>query len=99
MVRAYRCLIEHGQVGQAYNVGSGRNLSTGQILAEFFRQLGHQRPVEQTRPGSKQEPVADIAKIETAVGWRPELDWQQTVKVTLNYWQQRTGQRVNGEIG
>ena len=88
MVRAYRLLGEHGAAGEVYNVGSGISRRTGDIFEQLYRLAGSSRAIEETRPGSKQDHIADIDRLVGLTGWRPEISLQQTVADTLDYWRQ-----------
>ena len=89
VVRAYRLLAEKGRSGEVYNVGSGVPRSSGAIL-EILRNLAAPgRPIEQTRPGFKQDPIADVTRLVRATGWRPVVPIERTVRDTLAYWQRR----------
>lgn len=83
VVRAYRLLIERGTAGEVYNVGSGQNVNSGQILDTLQRLAGTSRDVRQSRPGEKQEPVAEITRLQSATGWHPEIPLEATLADTL----------------
>ncbi len=85
-VRAYRSLIERGETGQTYNVGSGIARRSGEIF-DLMRQLHDpQRRVVELAPGRRQNPIADISRITGRTNWRPEIPLEKTVQDTLLYW-------------
>jgi len=86
VVRAYRLLAEHGARGQVYNVGSGVNRRTGEILELLQRLAGSDRPVLQRRPGFRQEPVADVTRVARTTGWHTSTALAKTVADTLAWW-------------
>lgn len=91
VVRAYRLLAEKGESGQVYNVGSGRNLRTGDVL-EMLRTLADphsRRLIVETRPGTTQGPVADTRKLVECTGWQAAIPLDETVADTLAYWRGR----------
>lgn len=89
VVRAYRLLVEAGVPGQVYNVGSGVECTSGQVL-EVLRALADpQRPIVELRPGFKQEPIADITRLTADTGWRPQIALEQTVADTWAWWRGR----------
>lgn len=94
-VRAYRLLAEHGARGSTYNLGSGIRRRSGDVLAELQRVAGTSRRVVETRPGVKRGPIADLARLHAATGWRGEIPWEQTLRDTLEYWRRR----VPGAVG
>ncbi|GAB6164322.1 GDP-mannose 4,6-dehydratase [Thermostilla marina] len=63
VVRAYRLLIERGEAGGVYNVGSGIVRTSGEVF-ELLRQMADPtRGVRETQPGKKVDPVADVTKL------------------------------------
>jgi GDP-4-dehydro-6-deoxy-D-mannose reductase len=89
VVRAYRLLAERGRRGEIYNVGSGVPRSSGDVL-DILRELAApDRPIDETQPGFKQDPIADITRLVRATGWRPLVSIDQTVADTLAYWRRR----------
>jgi GDP-4-dehydro-6-deoxy-D-mannose reductase len=90
VVRAYRLVIEHGQRGETYNVGSGINRRSGDILDLLCALAGQaHRPTVELRPGLIQGPIADISRVAAVTGWRPEIPLEKTVMDTLEWWQGR----------
>ena len=89
VVRAYRLLAEHAAAGEVYNVGSGVSRRTGDIFELLYRLAGSNRTIEETRPGSKQDPIAGIDRLVELTGWRPEISLEQTVADTLGYWREQ----------
>jgi GDP-4-dehydro-6-deoxy-D-mannose reductase len=87
VVRAYRLLAVAGERGAAYNVGSGQSRRSGEILELLRRTAGAQRAVVETRPGRKQDPIADITRLVRRTGWQPRVPLEQTVADTLAWWQ------------
>jgi len=86
VVRAYRLLMEYGERGEVYNVGSGMGRSSGQLLDILRRLADPDRPVVELRPGFKQDPIADTTRLVDCTGWRAEIPVEQTVADTLAYW-------------
>ena len=89
VVRAYRLLVEHGESGGIYNVGTGQSRRSGDILAQLLHIADCRRPVIETRPGPRQEPIADLTRLVACTGWQPTIPLEQTISDTLTYWQQR----------
>lgn len=90
VVRAYRLLIEHGGRGEVYNLGSGTSRSGREIL-EVLRRLSRvpwdfESDPARVRPNEAYEIVADATPLRVATGWRPEIDFETTLRETLDYW-------------
>ena len=88
VVRAYRLVMERGQPGSVYNVGSGRPIRSGEVLELLRRLAGPERPIHETRPGPKQDPIADTTRLRQQTGWQPQVPLEQTVADTWTYWRE-----------
>jgi len=87
VVRAYHLLAEKGRTGEAYNMGSGQNRSSGEIF-DCLRSLADpKRGMTEVRPALKQEPIADISKLR-ALGWEPQIPLEKTLADTLQWWRE-----------
>jgi GDP-4-dehydro-6-deoxy-D-mannose reductase len=95
VIRAYRLLIEHGDTGVAYNIGSGRPRRTGDVLSLLETLAGGNREIIELRPGVRHDPVADITRITAATGWHPEILMEKTVADTWAYWRRRAEREGN----
>ncbi len=80
LVRAYEAAIQSPDriAGQAFNVGGGPKhvLSLLDLIAMLEKRLGKKIPLkwEDWRPGDQRAYVSDIRKLETELGWKPEID-------------------------
>jgi GDP-4-dehydro-6-deoxy-D-mannose reductase len=97
VVRAYRLLAERADPG-IYNVGSGRAVSIGELVAllsELFEvEIDHVVDDELLRKGEVSEIRASIARLTDATGWAPEIPLERTLADTVAWWEQelaRTG--------
>jgi GDP-4-dehydro-6-deoxy-D-mannose reductase len=93
VVRGYRLLIERGQPGDVYNLGSGVPRSIQSIL-DGLLELTSARPVVETDPSMirpLEMPVmyADCTKIKAATGWQAEIPFDQTLCDVLSDWRAR----------
>lgn len=90
VVRAYRMLLEYGEPGELYNVGSGCAVSIQSILDMILSMAVCDIEVRVDR--SRFRPVdipiieADISKLSAATGWKPETSLVDTVSETLDWW-------------
>ncbi len=88
--QALLALAQRGQPGQAYNVGSGRAYSIGQILDIL---LGYANMAIQVcedparlRPSDIPLLVANVSHLYEHTGWAPAIDMEYALAQTLNYW-------------
>jgi len=89
VVRAYRLLVELGTSGEVYNVGSGVNRSSGQVLNILRALADPQRTIIELRPGFRQEAIADVTRLVRSTGWQPAIRIEQTVADTLAWWREQ----------
>jgi GDP-4-dehydro-6-deoxy-D-mannose reductase len=89
VVRAYRLLARRGQSGEVYNVGTGKSLRSGDLLEELLEIAKVERTVIETRPGFRQERIADPMRLVACTGWQPEFPIRQTIFDTLAWWREK----------
>ena len=93
VARALWMLLEHGQPGQVYNLGSGQAIRIGDIVT-LVREQGRvpiEVEVDPTRLRPIDEPIllGDTRKLRVATGWEPRIDMISIVAELLEYWRTR----------
>ena len=93
-VRAYQLILDRGADGRAYNVCSGRAIQIGALLDML---LAHARVpitirVDPARYRASDVPLllGDPSRLQTELGWRPEIPLDQTLEDLLSYWRTRS---------
>ena len=88
-VRAYALLLEHGQAGEVYNVGTGATRRIRDLLDVL---LGLARvsirvatDSGRLRPNDLPELVCDPSRLRAATGWEPRIAMEETLRDLLNY--------------
>ncbi len=88
-VRAYAMLIESGQAGEVYNIGSGESRRVGELLDIL---LGLARvPIQvetdasRLRPNDLPDLVCDARRLRSATGWQPRISIEQSLRDLLDY--------------
>lgn len=90
VVRAYSLLIQKGQSGETYNVGSGKAISIEEILQTILSYAKVKISVEVDK--AKFRPIdvpiveADITKLRECTGWNRHIPLEKTIQDTLEYW-------------
>ncbi len=100
IVRGYWTLLERGEPGEVYNLASGRAWAIQEIL-DYLLGLSSVRPIlvkldpARLRPSDVPVLVGDATKARQAVGWVPQIPFEQTLADLMAYWRQRvvTGSR------
>jgi len=95
IARAILALAERARGYEAFNVGSGKAFSVAEILELLREKLG--RPItaevdaSRLRPVDRELLVADISKIQSAVGWAPRFGLSEALDEMLAYYDVRRG--------
>jgi len=92
VVKSYIVLLEKGQSGEVYNIGSGVGRSMQEML-NMLRQLSTAKidivaDPAKVRPLDVPLVVADIRKIQK-LGWSPEIPIQETLRRILEEWRMK----------
>jgi GDP-4-dehydro-6-deoxy-D-mannose reductase len=94
IVRGYWLLLERGEPGEVYNLCSGRSWAIQEILDFLLRQtsvsgIAVKEDPARLRPSDVPNLCGDASKMRTALGWKPEIPFEQTLLDTLVYWRRR----------
>lgn len=89
VVRAYVLLMEKGESGEVYNIGSGMPVSM-QHIVDLLRGLSEkevQTEVDQSRLRPADIPImhADASKIRS-LGWQPQSSLETALERVVRYW-------------
>ena len=93
IVRAYRLLVETGEAGEIYNVGSGKAYSIRELLDVLLEMS--KRKINVCVDPDKMRPIdlplieSDIHKLSACTGYQPQYDIRQTLCDTLEYWRSK----------
>ena len=90
VVRAYALLVQKGEPGETYNVGSGHAISIQKMLDMIIAKSDKEIKIEvdpnKLRPVDVPIIEADIDKLCKQTGWKQTISLEQTIEETLNYW-------------
>ena len=73
------------QIGQIYNVGSGATVSVNRLV----ELLGGEKVHIPKRPGEPGSTFADISKIQSELGWEPQVPIEEgiaEIQKNIDYW-------------
>jgi len=94
IVRGYWQVLEGGEPGEVYNLCSGRAWAIQDIL-DFLRGespgpgIAVREDPGRLRPSDVPVLIGDAGKIEAALGWKPSIPFEQTLRDLLSYWRAR----------
>jgi len=94
MVRAYWLAVKKCQVGEVYNVCSGKGFSFQEMLDKLlsFAKVKAIKLIKDPRgirPTDGGKIIGDNSKFQKATGWQVEIDFlNQTLLEMLNYWRE-----------
>jgi GDP-4-dehydro-6-deoxy-D-mannose reductase len=90
MVLAYIGIMQKGEPGQAYNIGSGQSVRIEDVLHLLLSIASVKIEIvedqEKIRKGDAPEIICDRRKISSLTGWKPEIPLLTTLTDTLDYW-------------
>ena len=93
VVRAYWLILNAGEAGAVYNIGSGRAVSIQTILDIFLQLARVPVAVEPDphlmRPTEIPRIVCDPSRLQRMTGWEPQIPFTQTLNDILEDWRQR----------
>jgi len=81
---AFEALLDRGEGGQAYNVGSGTDVSIREVIESVFRLAGFSVPLETDPSRFRRADVpcvrADVTKISASTGWRARISLDESLQ-------------------
>lgn len=97
VMRAYALLVEHGQPGQAYNVGTGQAHSIKYLLDVLLgcttATVHIEQDPERLRPSDVPIIYADNSKLRAQTGWQPIYKFEDSLRRVLDYWREDVKKR------
>ncbi len=90
VVKAYKLLMEKGEFGEVYNIGSGVSYAISEIL-EMLLSFSNEKIEVQAdeslmRKSEQKELRCDFSKIKNDVGWEPSISIEKSLRDALDYW-------------
>ncbi len=96
--RAIDLVMREGRVGEIYNIGGNNERTNLEITEEILKVLG--KPVDliefvQDRPGHDRRYAVDSDKIQRELGWKPEYDFSEGLRKTVEWYSNNRDWWVN----
>ncbi len=90
VVKAYYLLLKEGKSGEVYNICSGRGILLKDIIQKMSDVLGIKTVIEVNpsliRPNENKKVTGSYQKINTDLGWKPELSLEDSIRDLIAYW-------------
>jgi dTDP-glucose 4,6-dehydratase len=87
--RAIELVLERGELGETYNVGSGVEKSISEIADAVLEHIGKPeslKTIVPDRPGHDRRYLLDSTKIREQLGWRDEIAWEDGIAQTVAWY-------------
>jgi dTDP-glucose 4,6-dehydratase len=87
--RAIELVLQHGLVGETYNVGSGIEASIEEIADAVLEATGKPQTLKEIvpdRPGHDRRYLLDSTKIRSTLGWEPTVPFAQGLADTVAWY-------------
>lgn len=89
IVCAYLLAVEKGQVGEVYNIGSGKPVKIADILNKLISlskvEIKIRRDKKLFRPSEIEKIYCDFSKFRKQTGWEPQIPIAKTLSDTIEY--------------
>ncbi|WP_283152331.1 NAD-dependent epimerase/dehydratase family protein [Guptibacillus hwajinpoensis] len=83
-VRAYQMVLEYGEVGIAYEIGSGYYRTLEEVIAEFQKLTPY--PINASYLERKKEQVSLNSSIKmNKLGWKPNISFEKSLRDLMEY--------------
>jgi len=86
-------VLERGRIGEVYNIGGSHveeNLSMAQRLLRITGKPGSLLRYVADRPGHDRRYALDSTKIQTELGWKPEISLEDGIRGTVQWYKDNT---------
>jgi dTDP-glucose 4,6-dehydratase len=92
--RAIDLVLHSDRVGETYNVGSGVEASIEDIADKVLELTGKPKSLKTIvpdRPGHDRRYLLDSSKLRRDLGWVPEIDWDDGLRETVEWYAENRG--------
>jgi len=89
--RAVEKVLEHGKIGEVYNIGAEREMQNIEIVKLILDKLGKTEELIQyvkDRPGHDRRYAIDASKIKNELGWEPKYTFEEAMSNTVDWYLQ-----------
>jgi GDP-4-dehydro-6-deoxy-D-mannose reductase len=102
VVRAYVMLIDRGESGQVYNVGSGQSYAIQEVLDTLLAmgrvEIEVQQDPQRMRPSDVPESVCDPTRLFEQTGWQTTIPFKTSLEDILEYWRGEVQEQLSARV-
>ena len=87
--KAIDMILQHGMIGEVYNIGGHNEMRNIDIVKLICRELGKPESLIQyvaNRKGHDLRYAIDNIKIQTTLGWQPEVRFEDGIRKTIQWY-------------
>jgi dTDP-glucose 4,6-dehydratase len=87
--RAIWMIYEKGEAGGAYNIGARNERQNLEVVTAILDALGKPHSLIKfvtDRPGHDRRYAINPVKVETEIGWRPQVSWEEGLEKTIRWY-------------
>jgi dTDP-glucose 4,6-dehydratase len=98
-----RCSVADGVEGEVINLGTGVEISVGEVAERVLRMVGRDLPIvttsDRVRPADSEVErlLADTTKAQRLLGWRSSVDFDEGLRRTID-WLREFAHRYNSSL-
>jgi len=89
--RGIDAILKKGKIGEAYNIGTKVEKSVEEITTIILNALDKPQSLKTyvpDRPQHDKRYLLDPTKIQTELGWKPEVDFEQGIRQTIDWYRE-----------
>ena len=104
VARAFDTIVHKGHIGSIYNVGSELEMSNIQVARFLLKYYGKEDQEDDIIEYVEDRPFNDFRYVINsdkliALGWKPEVEWQDGLKRTIEWYKKFGGRNWGPDIG
>ena len=87
--RALDLVIEHGKLGEVYNIGANNEKTNLEVVQHILDMMGKSRSLiafVADRLGHDHRYALDITKIGRELGWNPSISFEEGLRKTIEWY-------------
>jgi dTDP-glucose 4,6-dehydratase len=100
--RAIDVIAQKGNVGEAYNIGTGHRMPNIELIRQMLKHAGRDESYLEyvlDRPGHDRRYALNSQKLRTELGWEPKMNFEDGIAQTIEWYKQNPEWIANCKSG